>query len=166
MVVASLLLAYIECDRTLVRLLLIVLSVPLAIFVNVVRVTGTAFLDDIARSFSRPPAALSTGARAALLDYHWPGNVRELRNVLERAAILCESGLIQAEHLALRHMTASPSPLGIDSTNLASLERQTIDRILRECHWNKTKAAQRLGMTRTRLYLFIRKFGLEKSSVA
>ncbi len=44
MVVASLLLAYIECDRTLVRLLLIVLSVPLAIFVNVVRVTGTAFL--------------------------------------------------------------------------------------------------------------------------
>jgi exosortase len=44
MVVASLLLAYIECDRTLVRLLLIGLSVPLAIFVNVVRVTGTAFL--------------------------------------------------------------------------------------------------------------------------
>lgn len=44
MVVASLLLAYIEFDRTWVRVLLILLSVPLAIFVNVVRVTGTAFL--------------------------------------------------------------------------------------------------------------------------
>jgi exosortase len=44
MVVASILLAYIECDRTLVRVILILLSVPLAIFVNVVRVTGTAFL--------------------------------------------------------------------------------------------------------------------------
>jgi len=44
MVVASLLLAYIEFDRTWVRVLLILLSIPLAIFVNVVRVTGTAFL--------------------------------------------------------------------------------------------------------------------------
>jgi exosortase len=44
MVVASILLAYIECDRTIVRVALILLSVPLAIFVNVVRVTGTAFL--------------------------------------------------------------------------------------------------------------------------
>jgi transcriptional regulator with GAF, ATPase, and Fis domain len=124
------------------------------------------FLSDIARSLSRPPARLSTDARAAVLDYHWPGNVRELRNVLERAVILCEGGLIQAEHLARHRMTAPSSSLNADSTDLANLERQTIARILRECHWNKTKAAQRLGLTRTRLYLRIRKFGLEQSTVA
>ena len=33
------------------------------------------------------------------MDYHWPGNVRELRNILERAAILCDGGLITAEHV-------------------------------------------------------------------
>ena len=52
------------------------------------------------RSAGRP-AGISRDARARLLEYHWPGNVRELRNILERAAILCDGGLITAEHLAL-----------------------------------------------------------------
>ena len=61
-----------------------------------------ALLQDIGKSFARPPAGLTRDAREALLRYHWPGNVRELRNALERAAILCEGGLIRAEHLALK----------------------------------------------------------------
>src|SRR5262249_22655020 len=40
--------------------------------------------------------------RDKLLEYHWPGNVREPRNILERAAILCEGSLITQEHLSLR----------------------------------------------------------------
>ena len=55
-----------------------------------------AFLHDIARAFGRPPAGISREARDGLLAYGWPGNVRELRNVLERAAILCEGGPITA----------------------------------------------------------------------
>ena len=62
---------------------------------------GEALLLDIGKSFARPPAGLTRDAREALLRYHWPGNVRELRNALERAAILCEGGLIRPEHLAL-----------------------------------------------------------------
>jgi transcriptional regulator with GAF, ATPase, and Fis domain len=58
-----------------------------------------AFLEEIARSLGRPPAGISREARDELLNYHWPGNVRELRNMLERAAILCEGGLITTEHL-------------------------------------------------------------------
>jgi transcriptional regulator with PAS, ATPase and Fis domain len=119
-----------------------------------------AFLDDIGRAFGRPPAALSIEARAVVLAYHWPGNVRELRNVLERAAILCDSGLIQADHLALpRPAHASPA-VTANATDLAQVERQTIAQVLRECQWNKTKAAHRLGLTRTKLYLRIRKYGL------
>src|SRR6185503_20729951 len=53
-----------------------------------------AFLQDIGKSFGRPPAGISREAREILLQYHWPGNVRQLRNTLERAAILCEGGLI------------------------------------------------------------------------
>ena len=60
-----------------------------------------AFLQDIARSFGRPPAGLTADAKRALLDYSWPGNVRELRNALERAAIVCEGGLIAPQHLML-----------------------------------------------------------------
>ena len=60
------------------------------------------FLQEIGRSFGRPPAGLTRDARQALLQYDWPGNVRELRNVLERAAILCEGALIDTTHLTLR----------------------------------------------------------------
>jgi transcriptional regulator with GAF, ATPase, and Fis domain len=57
-----------------------------------------AFVQEIGRSIGRPPAGVSREAREALRDYHWPGNVRELRNILERAAILCDGGLVTAEH--------------------------------------------------------------------
>jgi len=66
-----------------------------------------AFLAEYGRSLAHPPAGISKDARARLIAYHWPGNVRELRNILERAAILCDGGLITAEHLAL---TAAPPP--------------------------------------------------------
>ena len=55
------------------------------------------------RPHDRPAAgrACRGTRKTALIDYPWPGNVRELRNVLERAAILCDGGLITTEHLAL-----------------------------------------------------------------
>jgi transcriptional regulator with PAS, ATPase and Fis domain len=67
-----------------------------------------AFLDEIGRTFGRPPAGISREAREALLQHDWPGNVRELRNTLERAAIVCEGGLILAEHLGLRVLPPAP----------------------------------------------------------
>jgi DNA-binding NtrC family response regulator len=82
-----------------------------------------ALLQDIGKSFARPPAGLTRDAREALLRYHWPGNVRELSNALERAAILCEGGLIGAEHLAL---DATGKPRGAVSTDLGTIEHETI----------------------------------------
>ena len=66
-----------------------------------------AFLAEYGRSLGRPPAGISRDARKRLMEYHWPGNVRELRNILERAAILCDGGLITAEHLALTSVPAA-----------------------------------------------------------
>ena len=105
-----------------------------------------ALLQDVGRSFTRPPAGLTRDAREALLRYPWPGNVRELRNALERAAILCEGGLIRPEHLALE---ATGKPSSAVSTDLGTIERDTIAQVLRECRWNRTRAATRLGLTRT-----------------
>jgi transcriptional regulator with GAF, ATPase, and Fis domain len=73
-----------------------------------------AFLAEIGRGLGRPPAGISRDARQMLIDYPWPGNVRELRNVLERAAILCDGGLITGEYLALttpNPLIAQPAPL-------------------------------------------------------
>ncbi len=115
------------------------------------------FLQDIGRSFGRPPAGLTRDAKDALLHHGWPGNVREMRNALERAAILAEGGLITAQHLSLHtDQVVSASP----TTDLALVERETIARVMQETSGNKSRAADRLGLTRTQLYVRLRKYNL------
>jgi transcriptional regulator with PAS, ATPase and Fis domain len=116
-----------------------------------------AFLQEISASFGRPPAGLTRDAQEALVGHHWPGNVRELRNALERAAILCEGGLITAQHLSLQ----ADRPAGA-TTDLNVVERLTIEQVLRDTGWNKSKAAKRLGLSRTQLYVRMRRFKMEQ----
>jgi two-component system NtrC family response regulator len=118
-----------------------------------------AFLQEIGKSFGRPPAGLTRDAREALLQHDWPGNVRELRNALERAAILCEGGLITAQHLSLQVPTR---PVQSATTNLSTVERDTIAQVLHDSRWNKSQAAKRLGLSRTQLYVRLRKYDLEQ----
>src|SRR3984893_14541900 len=61
-----------------------------------------AFLMELTRSTGCSSAGLTPDALEMLVDYEWRGNVRELHNALERAAILCQGGLITGEHLSLR----------------------------------------------------------------
>jgi len=120
-------------------------------------------LQEIGSSFGRPAAELTREARAALLQYEWPGNVRELRNVLERAAILCDGGPIDVSHLRLQSGAKS---LREDATDLSVVERTTIAKVMNDCRGNKTKAARRLGLSRTQLHMRIRKYRLEEAASA
>jgi len=135
------------------------------------------FVSEVGRSLGRPPAGISREARQALLDYHWPGNVRELHNVLERAAILCDGGLIAAEHLALRPppTPAPPTPSAASATppvppaasapgDLRSVERAMIEKALKDAHYNKSEAAKALGLTRAQLYVRLRRHGLDRDA--
>jgi two-component system NtrC family response regulator len=122
-----------------------------------------AFLQEIGKSFGRPPAGLTKDAKEALLRHSWPGNVRELRNALERAAILCEGSLISAAHLSLEPSTSPAQPA---TTDLGTVERDTIAQVLRESRWNKSQAAKRLGLSRTQLYVRMRKYDLEQPPAA
>lgn len=119
-----------------------------------------SFLQEIGKSFGRPPGGLTKDARDALMQHSWPGNVRELRNALERAAILAEGGLIHAQHLGL-YVAVAPAPSAA-TTDLGTVERETIAQVLRETRWNKSKAAKRLGLSRTQLYVRMRKYSLEQ----
>ncbi len=121
------------------------------------------FLQEIAKSIGRPPVGLTREARNALLTHDWPGNVRELRNALERAAIMSEGGLIDAPHLSLHKVQR---PRGGSTSDLNVVERDTIEQVMRETGWNKKKAAQRLGLSRTQLYGRLRKYELEKPALA
>jgi transcriptional regulator with GAF, ATPase, and Fis domain len=135
-----------------------------------------AFLAEIGRGLGRPPGGISREARGLLVDYRWPGNVRELRNILERAAILCDGGLITPEHLAFTipppsvvppspEPAAHTAPAGPASPtlagNLQTMERAIIEQALQGARFNKSKAAKTLGLSRHQLYLRMQKYGLE-----
>src|SRR6266852_2661327 len=119
-----------------------------------------AFLLEVNRSTGCSSAGLTPEALEMLVGYEWPGNVRELHNALERAAILCEGGLITGDHLSLRS-TSLVTPQR--SPHLSDVERRTIEQALHESNGNKAKAARRLGITRTQLYGRLRKYGLERA---
>ncbi|HEV3062661.1 MAG TPA: sigma 54-interacting transcriptional regulator [Vicinamibacterales bacterium] len=118
------------------------------------------FLAEFGQSMGCPPARLAAEAREALISYHWPGNVRELRNVLERAAILSDEGLIEPCHLSFQSTAAVPATSPHD---LGAMERDTIETVLRQTDGNKSKTARRLGLTRTQLYVRLRRYGIEHS---
>jgi transcriptional regulator with PAS, ATPase and Fis domain len=122
-----------------------------------------AFLREFERSSGCSSAGLTPDARAALIDHDWPGNVRELHNALERAIILCDGELITAEHLCLQ-VSSGVAPRRLP--RLSDVERRTIEQVLSESEGNKSKAARRLGITRTQLYVRLRKYGLETAPSA
>jgi two-component system response regulator PilR (NtrC family) len=143
------------------------------------------FLAEYGRSLGRPPAGISRDARKLLMEYPWPGNVRELRNILERAAIRCDGGLITADHLALTvpavrkppvreepvaddaptrsaPRSASPAPSAPAPTgHLQDMEKTLIEQALQNARFNKSKAAAALGLTRAQLYVRMKRYGLE-----
>src|SRR5262249_7216280 len=112
-------------------------------------------LEEFARTNGCAPVQFTLRAEDALLAYPWPGNVRELRNVLERAAIVCEGPFIDAEPLSLAVREDVP-PLG--TTDLGGLERQAIKQALRTVDGNKASAARQLGISRSQLYSRLRKY--------
>ena len=111
------------------------------------------FLAQFEKEFDRTAAGISPVAKQLLLQYAWPGNVRELRHAMEHAFILCHQTLIGPEHLpseiAAEAPAADESPAAI--TDVED-ERARLINALEQVHWNKTKAARILGMSRQHLY--------------
>ncbi len=115
-----------------------------------------------------PPARLHPDALEKLKAYRFPGNVRELENMLERAYTLCEDDQIKPSDLRL--VEAAPANGG-DDGNLAlvddleayleQIERKLIMQALEETRWNRTAAAQRLGLTFRSMRYRLKKLGLE-----
>jgi transcriptional regulator with GAF, ATPase, and Fis domain len=128
-----------------------------------------AFLEELAQVVGRPAAGISRDAREVLLAYSWPGNVRELRNVLERATILCDGGLITSEHLPHElGAAASSRPPRAETDgdappefNLENAERDLIVKALEASGNNRSEAARRLGLARAQLYHRLKKHGLD-----
>jgi two-component system NtrC family response regulator len=111
------------------------------------------------------PARLSPKALKALEQYSWPGNIRELSNAMERASLLSEQGLITPDMLP-EEVRTGVSPVfakknSEGANTLAESEKAQIEQVLEECDWNRTQAAQQLGISRRTLYNKLRQYRIK-----
>jgi DNA-binding NtrC family response regulator len=136
------------------------------------------FLEKFKREFGKPGLELSPEAKDRLMHYRWPGNVRELQNTLERAVILADGLGIPADGLQLpaTKPDADKLPVGMlreDFTWEGSLEevreraasqveKVLLESTMRYCKWNKTRAAEKLGISPKTLLAKLRAAGLEE----
>ena len=135
------------------------------------------FLGRFKREFHKPSLELTEDARTRLRTYTWPGNVRELQNAIERAAILANGSAIGPEALQLPSARPAPAELPegmlaeafvwegpleeVSQRAVAHVERFKIQNALRETKWNKTRAAEKLGVSYKTLLSKVRALGLE-----
>jgi len=112
------------------------------------------------------PPRLSEDAMRALQSYRWPGNVRELRNVIERAVLLANGGVIQARDLPLHDTQVAARSTNGDDVSLAELERRHIESVLSRTNWHQGRAATVLGISSKTLYRKIREYGFHRPRAA
>ncbi len=123
--------------------------------------------------FSRGVKGISSGALAALARHDWPGNVRELQNVIERCFALPGVDVIEERHIQILPLAGSretpapataTAPVPPDAGDILSLdeaEKKLILSALAKTGNNKLKAAQLLGIHRSRLYKKLERYGIK-----
>jgi len=121
------------------------------------------FLKRYNTSFQKNIAGIAPDCFALLESYDWPGNVRELKNVVQRAALVCDSEVILPKHLPPRFRPDRPVRQKMTfevGTSLDEIEREVIVRTLTAVQDNRRRAAETLGISRRTLYNRLRKYEL------
>jgi len=160
---------------------------PLRDRLSDVEVLSNHILTKQSETFGFGNKHLSSNALDALNSYTFPGNIRELENILQRAMTLSESDTINAEDLNLKPqiptLQQDPEPININQTTaeidsprnsthslptglsleeyLESIEKEILQNTLEECRWNKTAAAEMLGMSFRSIRYRLKKLGID-----
>ncbi len=115
------------------------------------------FLARFRRETNKPVEGIQKDALDLLTAYDWPGNVRELENAVERAVVLAKSRTLKKDDFAFLFRGTAP----MEPHSLREMERLHIQRILKLCGGNISRAAKLLEINRTTLHNKIKKYGLQ-----
>ena len=119
------------------------------------------FLKIYKQKYGKPGLQLPEYVVNKLQKFEWPGNVRELQHAIERAVIMSDGKAIKSNDFNfLLQDTTNSSPSKEQVYNLEQIEKQAIEKCIRNYAGNLTKAAKELGLTRGSLYRRIEKYGL------
>jgi two-component system response regulator AtoC len=124
-----------------------------------------AFLKEFAQENGKPVNDFTADALEAMMNFSWPGNVRELRTAIEHAVVLSRS-----DRIALRDLPPSIRSNGVvnevkllqgKDLTVKDAEKQLITRALKETGGNRTRAAQKIGMSRRTFHRKLHEYHLE-----
>ncbi len=126
------------------------------------------------RNFNRtapaPVESVEPAALAKLLNHSWPGNIRELENVVSRAAILSENGVLTPGQIQIESapFAAEVLPPAVKFEEgpvlpLSELEKEAVRAALKKNRMNVSRTAAQLGITRATLYKKVKDYGIEIS---
>jgi len=115
------------------------------------------FMDQFSKENNKDIQSISENAVAALCAYDWPGNIRELRNCIERMVVLARGNTLELENVPLNIREKSTPGLrekifSADTLEIEKNEKMLIIKALEECRGNRTKAAEKLGISRRTLH--------------
>ena len=125
------------------------------------------FVRKYASQMNKKIRGLTAPAMARLQQHAWPGNVRELENAIERAIVVAHDAELHEEDFGLKPAAAveksilAPQPGA--SRSLDEMEKAHILRVLEECHFNQTRAAELLHIDRVTLHNKLKKYGWSRT---
>lgn len=125
------------------------------------------FMQKVSRRIGKQVTEIPESTMSALTSYDWPGNIRELQNLIERAVILSDDGILPNPLPALktRAAKAAPAAATLAQGTLKDAERTAILQTLEEVGWvlgGPKGAARRLGLPRTTLIHKMEKLGIRR----
>jgi two-component system response regulator HydG len=121
------------------------------------------FVQKYAQQMNRRITRVSPGAMTLIQQHDWPGNVRELENAVERAMVVGREPELREEDFALQPPAASGALPGVEGKTLEEIERSYILRVLEDCSYNQTRAAEVLSIDRVTLHNKLKKYGWSRA---
>jgi DNA-binding NtrC family response regulator len=122
------------------------------------------FVRKYAAAMNKKINRVAPEAMALIQDYDWPGNIRELENAVERALVVAHEPELRQEDFAIKPSQTGPSqqagagPSG-SSLTLEEVEKAHILRVLEQCNFNQSRAAEMLHIDRVTLHNKLKKYG-------
>lgn len=121
-------------------------------------------LERFNKRYNKNISGLTSDTLQMLMTYHYPGNVRELLNIIEQAVILCRADEITANLIPPNiHFSTSPLQGGDIHKTLQNkkIDREALQNILQQYSGNRALASKALGVERTTLWRWMKKYGLD-----
>jgi DNA-binding NtrC family response regulator len=118
------------------------------------------FLKIYSKKYRKSIRGITSAASKKLMHYSWPGNVRELQHAIERAVIMTETPSLEPDDFILSPPRKTSGEMEFNTYNLDEIERQVIEKVMKQNQGNISQAASELGLTRTSLYRRMEKYGL------